>query len=254
MCRWRLRSRGPLPAIADAAGHAVPQSGQQEAGDYINQLRVDIDGLHPESFRAAGRRRWTSTMCCAAGSSGRAPSRRRYRWCASVSKCRSAYLTGAVARTWRRPSTSWLPAKAGWASTLSSEAPLLRLVLVRTDEERYHLIYNHHILMDGWSNSQLLGGTAALPWRNAAALGGRYRDYIAWLQRQDAALAEAFWLPRLRQLDEPTRLGRRSPRPGSAARATRNGCASSMASRPGAWPSWPASRRSPSIPWSRPPG
>ncbi|MBN0595721.1 hypothetical protein JTM42_35150, partial [Pseudomonas aeruginosa] len=26
---------------------------QQEAGDYINQLRVDIDGLHPESFRAA---------------------------------------------------------------------------------------------------------------------------------------------------------------------------------------------------------
>ncbi|MFX6118964.1 condensation domain-containing protein, partial [Acinetobacter baumannii] len=39
-----------------------------------------------------------------------------------------------------------------------SEAPLLRLVLVRTDEERYHQIYtNHHILMDGWSNSQLLG-------------------------------------------------------------------------------------------------
>lgn len=31
---------------------------QQEAGDYINQLRVDIDGLHPESFRARpGRRR-----------------------------------------------------------------------------------------------------------------------------------------------------------------------------------------------------
>ena len=25
-------------------------------------------------------------------------------------------------------------------------------------EQRYHLIYtNHHILMDGWSNSQLLG-------------------------------------------------------------------------------------------------
>ena len=90
-----------------------------------------------------------------------------------------------------------------------SEAPLLRLVLVRTDEERYHLIYtNHHILMDGWSNSQLLGEVlqryrGETPPRS----GGRYRDYIAWLQRQDAALAEAFWLPRLRQLDEPTRLG-----------------------------------------------
>ncbi|WP_446939136.1 condensation domain-containing protein, partial [Pseudomonas aeruginosa] len=39
-----------------------------------------------------------------------------------------------------------------------AEAPLLRLVLVRTGERRHHLIYtNHHILMDGWSNSQLLG-------------------------------------------------------------------------------------------------
>ncbi|WP_143479538.1 hypothetical protein, partial [Pseudomonas aeruginosa] len=32
-----------------------------------------------------------------------------------------------------------------------------RLVLVRTGERRHHLIYtNHHILMDGWSNCELL--------------------------------------------------------------------------------------------------
>ncbi|MGA3828251.1 condensation domain-containing protein, partial [Pseudomonas chlororaphis] len=36
--------------------------------------------------------------------------------------------------------------------------PLLRLTLVRLDDQRHHLIYtDHHILMDGWSNSQLLG-------------------------------------------------------------------------------------------------
>ncbi|MDP1045111.1 condensation domain-containing protein, partial [Klebsiella pneumoniae] len=37
-------------------------------------------------------------------------------------------------------------------------APLLRLALLRTADSRYHLIYtSHHIMMDGWSNAQLLG-------------------------------------------------------------------------------------------------
>ncbi|MFO5783031.1 condensation domain-containing protein, partial [Klebsiella pneumoniae] len=41
-------------------------------------------------------------------------------------------------------------------------APLLRLVLVRMDEERYHLVYtHHHILLDGWSSAQLLGEVLA---------------------------------------------------------------------------------------------
>ena len=38
------------------------------------------------------------------------------------------------------------------------EAPLLRMTVVRTGEQCFELIYtNHHILMDGWSNSQLMG-------------------------------------------------------------------------------------------------
>ncbi|MFP3655989.1 condensation domain-containing protein, partial [Burkholderia sp. SIMBA_052] len=66
---------------------------------------------------------------------------------------------------------------------------------------------NHHILMDGWSNSQLLGEVlqryaGQLPQH----LTGRYRDYIAWLQRQDATLSEHFWKQQLQGLDEPTRL------------------------------------------------
>ena len=36
-------------------------------------------------------------------------------------------------------------------------APLLRLLLVKTAEGEHHLIYtHHHILLDGWSNAQLL--------------------------------------------------------------------------------------------------
>ncbi len=35
---------------------------------------------------------------------------------------------------------------------------------------------------------------------------GAYHDYIAWLQRQDRAVSEAFWKQQLAQLSEPTRL------------------------------------------------
>ncbi|MFP3527542.1 condensation domain-containing protein, partial [Pantoea sp. SIMBA_072] len=72
-----------------------------------------------------------------------------------------------------------------------AEAPLLRLALVRTGEARHHLIYtNHHILMDGWSTSRLLGEVLQ---RYAGlapeAQATHYRDYIAWLQGQDTAVA-----------------------------------------------------------------
>src|SRR5690606_8963259 len=35
---------------------------------------------------------------------------------------------------------------------------------------------------------------------------GRYRDYIAWLQRQELSVSEAFWRGLLSELAEPTRL------------------------------------------------
>ncbi|MFP3527730.1 condensation domain-containing protein, partial [Pantoea sp. SIMBA_072] len=35
--------------------------------------------------------------------------------------------------------------------------PLLRLAVIRTSEASCHLVFtSHHILMDGWSNAQLL--------------------------------------------------------------------------------------------------
>ncbi len=85
---------------------------------------------------------------------------------------------------------------------------LLRLVIVRLDEQRYHLIYtHHHILMDGWSNSQLLGEVLQrYSGQPVTVHGSRYQDYIAWLQRQDVAASEAFWTPALRRLETPTRL------------------------------------------------
>lgn len=84
----------------------------------------------------------------------------------------------------------------------------MSLTLVRTGATSYHLIYtNHHILMDGWSGSQLFGEVlqqyAGEP---LPAPTGRYRDYIAWLQAQDKAVSQAFWQAQLVNLQAPTRL------------------------------------------------
>ncbi|MFO6372967.1 condensation domain-containing protein, partial [Pseudomonas aeruginosa] len=76
------------------------------------------------------------------------------------------------------------------------------------DEERYHLVYtHHHILLDGWSSAQLLGEVLArYTGEQAERTGGRYRDYITWLQAQDKRVSEAFWKEQLAELLEPTRL------------------------------------------------
>uniref|UniRef100_UPI003139A298 amino acid adenylation domain-containing protein n=1 Tax=Pseudomonas sp. TH05 TaxID=2796371 RepID=UPI003139A298 len=86
--------------------------------------------------------------------------------------------------------------------------PLMRLTLVKLDEQRQHLIWTrHHLLMDGWSNSQLLAevfvvyGGQPLPPKH-----GRYRDYIAWLQAQPQEQLEHFWRQKLHGLQSSTEL------------------------------------------------
>ncbi|UWF47514.1 non-ribosomal peptide synthase/polyketide synthase [Pseudomonas sp. N3-W] len=98
---------------------------------------------------------------------------------------------------------------------------LLRLCLLRTADDRHRLIFTcHHILMDGWSNSRMFGEVlqdyAGHPVPSAQ---GRYRDFLAWLQRQDKDAAQAFWRGQLAELTEPTRLasacqGQTVPGPG----------------------------------------
>src|SRR5436305_9953533 len=75
-----------------------------------------------------------------------------------------------------------------------SEAPLLRFTLIRLGPDRHRLVItNHHILMDGWSMPVMVGELAAL-YASGGDDGGLgaatpYRDYLAWLSRQDAAQA-----------------------------------------------------------------
>ncbi|MBX3328845.1 MAG: amino acid adenylation domain-containing protein [Nitrospira sp.] len=101
-----------------------------------------------------------------------------------------------------------------------SRAPLMRIRLIRTGEESYHVVRSfHHILTDDWCFSILMMEVLSY---YEALLEGRsidlpsprpYRDYIAWLQRQDLGSAEAFWRKELEGFGAPTSLGVERPAP-----------------------------------------
>nr|WP_256581894.1 non-ribosomal peptide synthetase [Pseudomonas sp. S09G 359] len=95
------------------------------------------------------------------------------------------------------------------------QAPLMRVTLVWLDENRCHLIWTrHHILMDGWSSSRLLGEVFQAYNGQASNRQSRYQDYIAWLQRQGSTALEAFWREKLQGVTGPTELaGNVYPRP-----------------------------------------
>ena len=94
-----------------------------------------------------------------------------------------------------------------------AEPPLMRLSLLRVADDVFEFVWNvHHLLLDGWSVSLLLrelmmfyemysrGQALDLPQSRP------YRDYIGWLQQQDAAQAESFWRQALAGITTPTPL------------------------------------------------
>jgi amino acid adenylation domain-containing protein len=94
-----------------------------------------------------------------------------------------------------------------------SKVPLLRLALFRTPNAYQFLLSHHHILMDGWCGPLILGEVMAFYEAFCSNQDLQlppprpYREYIAWLQKQDVAKAEAFWRQTLRGFTTPTTLG-----------------------------------------------
>ncbi len=90
-----------------------------------------------------------------------------------------------------------------------TRAPLLRLHLVRLGERTHRLVFtSHHIVADGWSLPLITMGvlTAYEAGGDGRALPAAtsYRDYLAWIARQDKAAAGAAWRTELAGLDEAT--------------------------------------------------
>uniref|UniRef100_UPI002413A817 non-ribosomal peptide synthetase n=1 Tax=Pseudomonas sp. RIT-To-2 TaxID=3462541 RepID=UPI002413A817 len=177
----------------------------QGAGDYINQMRVDAQGLDVARFIAAWQRvvdRHEVLRASFIDVQGH-----------HLQVIRRHVSFPVVSLDWReRPDAQ--AELAGYAQAERRRGfdllhePLLRLAVIRTGDDTWHLIYTqHHILLDGWSSSRLMGEVLqayvdVLP----GAPATRYRDYIQWLQQQDAARSEAFWLQQLEPLQAPTRL------------------------------------------------
>ncbi|WP_370601383.1 non-ribosomal peptide synthase/polyketide synthase [Pseudomonas nitroreducens] len=173
---------------------------------YVNQLRVDLDGLDEARFLDA----WRAVIARHANL--------RTGFLASADSAPLQFVLREVqlpvqSFDWRDQSVSeqQLDSVADAQRNLGfdlAKPPLQRLALVRLGERRYQLIWTcHHLLLDGWSSARLIGEVLAL--YRAETLSAptvQYGDYIAWLHAQDGAVGETFWRERLKDFDEPTLL------------------------------------------------
>ncbi|WP_183300986.1 non-ribosomal peptide synthetase, partial [Cupriavidus alkaliphilus] len=177
---------------------------------YTNQLRVDVDGIEPERFRAAWQAVLARHDTLRSGFLHRADP--PLQWVA-----RQAALSVLV-DDWRGRSAAEIDAFADGQRAQGFDLerpPLMRVALLRTGAHRHHLVWTvHHLLLDGWSTAQLLGEVLRhYAGETLPASGGRFADYIGWLLSRDAAAGEAFWKAQLAPLDAPTRLLAALPAP-----------------------------------------
>ncbi|MBD1938352.1 non-ribosomal peptide synthetase [Microcoleus sp. FACHB-68] len=94
-----------------------------------------------------------------------------------------------------------------------TSAPLIRITLIQLEDNTYQFIWSHHhLILDGWSLPLILKEVFAF--YDAFCEGKElnltrprpYRDYIAWLHRQDLSAAESFWRETLKGFTAPTSL------------------------------------------------
>ncbi|MGK7872113.1 MAG: alpha/beta family hydrolase [Xenococcaceae cyanobacterium] len=94
-----------------------------------------------------------------------------------------------------------------------TQAPVMRLTLIRTAENTYQFIWScHYLLLDGWSGTIVLKEVfnfyEVFCQGQDLDLGQArsYQDYINWLKQQDVTKAEVFWRQALRGFVMPTPL------------------------------------------------
>ncbi|MGH3903464.1 MAG: non-ribosomal peptide synthase/polyketide synthase, partial [Pseudonocardiaceae bacterium] len=92
-------------------------------------------------------------------------------------------------------------------------APLLRVAIAALPDDEVRLVWTlHHVLLDGWSTSQVFDEVCE---HYAAIVGGHpatpvarrpFRDYVQWLGEQDRPAAKEHWRRLLAGFDSPTAL------------------------------------------------
>ncbi len=89
--------------------------------------------------------------------------------------------------------------------------PLVRFALVKLGPQTYRFAWlHHHLVLDGWSMPMVLNEVMAFYQGEVAGQEidlprpRPFRDYIAWLERQDTTAAEPFFRERLGAVEHPT--------------------------------------------------
>ncbi|MHC8402027.1 amino acid adenylation domain-containing protein [Pseudomonas sp. MDT1-17] len=211
LARIRQAQLDALPVVISTLEDLYPLSPMQqgmlfhtlyepEVGAYISQLRLDIQGLDPLRFAQA----WQTAL------ERHDILRSSFHWqgldTAHQAIVRQVALPLEVLEA--TDTDDLADAERALGFELGS-APLFRLKLVRTGANDWHLVYtSHHILMDGWSNAQLLAEVIQhyAAGQSLPAPAGQYRDYLGWLQQQSAVAGEQFWKAALAPLEAPTLL------------------------------------------------
>ncbi|MFF4832696.1 amino acid adenylation domain-containing protein [Streptomyces sp. NPDC001315] len=91
--------------------------------------------------------------------------------------------------------------------------PLQRLHLIRLGEDRHGFVWTHHmLLLDGWSVPIVMKDVvrryrALLEKSAPPPAAAPYRDYVAWLQRQDMDAARDWWTKSLADAADSGLLG-----------------------------------------------
>ena len=97
------------------------------------------------------------------------------------------------------------------------QAPLMRVALIDHGNGLQKLVWSfHHILLDGWSVSLVVGEVFQLyelslqNQQVVFAEAGKYKNYITWLAEQPKQLASDYWQQNLAGFTHPTVLGMKS--------------------------------------------
>ncbi|CAM5621177.1 Carrier domain-containing protein OS=Streptomyces fumanus OX=67302 GN=GCM10018772_35720 PE=4 SV=1 [Streptomyces fumanus] len=178
---------------------------------YVEQIVLTLDGpLHPARLRTS----WQALI-------DRHPTLRvGFRQVAGLDRP-VQIVHDRADLPWRAEDVSDLDADAAWAESDRigveerarrldvSWPPLLRIALVKLSPNRHRMVMTlHHILLDGWSLPILMRELWACYEAGGSASGlppaAPYRDYLAWLTRQDKDAARAAWRQALAGADEPT--------------------------------------------------
>ncbi|WP_082568367.1 non-ribosomal peptide synthetase [Rhizobacter sp. Root1221] len=184
--------------------HSMEAAG---SGLYVNQLSVEVRGLDAPRFERA----WHAMVA------RHALLRTGFLWQAGMKRPLQLVFKAALSNVthldWRGEADAAqrvgefalqaLCAPIDWL-----RPPLARVALIRLDDDRHQLIWtHHHILSDGWTDSRLMGewvrsyaGETVFPHLPV------YGDFVRWLQRQEAGVAERFWKAELAASSGPTLL------------------------------------------------